>query len=66
MTAEPDKYALQRAITRAIKALQDAGLEVGGVEIAPGGMIRVLTKDAAKVDAFAEWQNRRKQTAHAG
>jgi hypothetical protein len=57
--APVDKYALQRAITRAVRALQDAGLEVGGVEIAPGGLIRVLTKDSAKADPFSDWQKRR-------
>lgn len=66
MTGEPDKYALKRAITRAIEAMKDAGLEVGGVEIAPGGVIRVLTAGAAKVDPYADWSNRRKQAAHAG
>lgn len=65
MSGEPDKYALKRAITRAINAAQDAGLDVGGVEIAPGGVIRVLTAGVAKVDAFAEWKNGRK-AAHVG
>lgn len=61
MTADPDKYALQRAITRAIQAAKSAGLEIGGVEIAPGGLIRVLTKGATAADAFAEWQNKRQR-----
>lgn len=52
-------YALQKIIARAIKAAQEAGLDVGGVEVLPDGGVRVLTKESAKPDAFADWQKRR-------
>ena len=40
------RYPNQPAIDRAIKAFQDAGLEVGGIEITPTGEIRVLDRAA--------------------
>ncbi len=35
------------------------GLDVGGFEIAPGGVIRVLTKGETKVDEFSLWKKKR-------
>lgn len=59
MSGERPSYALQKVIERAIRAAKEAGLDVGGVEVLPGGGVRVLTKDSAKPDAFADWQKRR-------
>lgn len=58
MNGKPS-YAVQKIIERAVKAAKDAGLDVGGVEVLPDGTVRVLTKDSAKTDAFADWQKRR-------
>lgn len=35
----------QTAIRRAIKAAEGAGLAVAGVEIAPDGVVRILTRE---------------------
>lgn len=58
MSGRPS-YALQKVIVRAVKAVKDAGLDVGGVEVLADGTVRVLTKESAKSDAFADWQKRR-------
>ncbi len=50
---------MQKVIVRAVKAVKDAGLDVGGVEVLADGTVRVLTKESAKSDAFADWQKRR-------
>jgi len=63
MTGRPDKYAQQRAITRLINAAKDAGLEIGGIEIGPGEIIRLLTKGETKADAFEDWK---REKANAG
>ena len=39
----------QKDVERAIKAVRDAGLPVGSVEITKDGTIRVLTKENEKV-----------------
>lgn len=59
MSGRVSTYAVQKIIDRAIKAAQDAGLEVGGFRVLPDGTVEVLTKDSMKVDAFADWQKRR-------
>ena len=41
------RYPNQKAIDRAIKAFQEAGLTVGGIEISPTGEIRVLDRSLA-------------------
>jgi hypothetical protein len=58
MSGKPS-YAVQKIIERAVKAAKDAGLDVGGVEVLPDGTVRVLTRESAKTDAFADWQKRR-------
>ena len=62
----PRGAAVRRAdIDRAIKALHANGLELGGVEVMPGGGVRVLPKDltlaaqGAVVDEFEAWSTKR-------
>ena len=57
--ARASSYAVKKVIDRAVRAAQDAGLEVGGFEVLPDGTVRVLTKESVKHDAFADWQKRR-------
>jgi hypothetical protein len=59
MSAPAAKYALQKAITRAIKAVTDAGVEVGGVDVLPDGTVRILTKDSVKADPYDAWKRAR-------
>lgn len=60
MSAAPaTEYAEQKAIERAIRAMQALGLEIGGVEIAPGGVVRVLTKGEIKADGYGQWKKNR-------
>lgn len=40
-TAAPS-YAGAVAIKRAVKAARDSGLDVGGIEVAPDGTIRII------------------------
>lgn len=49
----------QSQITRAVKAVQAAGLPVGCVEVSPDGKINVYTGTGEKIDtddaAFDDW-----------
>jgi hypothetical protein len=54
----------QSDVTRAARAVVNAGLKVSGIKIAANGEIRidVLTSDAPSTvitDSFAEWKDRR-------
>jgi hypothetical protein len=53
-------------MVKAINSAKAGGLEIGGVEVAPDGTIRVLSKDATgqiSGDAFEDWK-RGKGDAH--
>ena len=47
----------QANMTKAARAAEAAGLEIGAIEVDPNGTIRVLTKDAAGLSgtAFDNW-----------
>ena len=38
----------QALITNAVAAAQAAGIEVGAVEVAPGGIVRILAREVVK------------------
>ena len=47
----------QVEISRAIRALQAAGVRVGGVEIDVNGKIRILSESAAPTKAGNSWDD---------
>jgi hypothetical protein len=47
-------------VTRAVRAVEKAGLAVGAVDIAPDGAIRIIARDgAAPVDPYDAWKAKR-------
>jgi hypothetical protein len=52
------RYPVKKIIARALDAAREAGLEIGGVDVRPDGTVRVLTREATKEDAFADWKRR--------
>lgn len=62
----PVHYATKAQVRRAVEAARAAGLEIGGVEVASCGTIRVLAAQAAvPTDPFDAWKARRAPTASA-
>lgn len=61
MSPRQPNQRIQKEIERAIRALQNCGLEVGGVEYLGDGRFNVLTRESAKADAYADWQRRRER-----
>lgn len=49
-------YASKVAIRRAIEAAQEAGIEVGGIEVSPDGRIKVLAKGPTPENAYDRWK----------
>jgi len=45
----------QYNMEKLVRSAEAAGLEIGGIEVDPNGVIRVLTKDAAGQAASEPW-----------
>lgn len=61
MARRPSNFR-QSDVERAVKAARAAGLDVGGVEVAPDGTIRVMTATQAPAGAsnpFDQWKARK-------
>ena len=60
--ARKQSYATPSKVRSMLAAAKEAGLRVGGVEIACDGTIRILSESAAKVasaaaSAYDDWKN---------
>jgi len=65
MGAAKALYPTKAKIARALDAAREAGIKIGGYEIAPDGTIRVLSEASASrpVSAYDEWKVRKAKQA---
>lgn len=64
MTKPTREYATRSQIKRAIDAARDAGIEIGGVEVAPDGTIRILSlaqTQPERTSAYDQWKAREEE-----